>query len=160
MLTRNSSILTLFMSGVMKICSRYHFESSFHRSQVLNVFLSYFIRIKQTFWPCNARNKMPTLNFRMRCEKFYYLSRKRWRAIICKNDFGVRIPNIGPDLNQNRYNSRLSSLSSADSLVDCSIVHVAEHYTFAPQTFDEGNCDAYCMKTERELIVLSEDTFT
>ena len=50
-------------------------------------------------------------------------------ACICKNVFGVQIPNTGPYLNQNRYNSRLSSLSSADTLVGCSIVDVVEYYT-------------------------------
>ena len=42
--------------------------------------------VKQTFRPCNVRDKVRTLNSRRRCQKFYYISRKRWRAITCKNE--------------------------------------------------------------------------
>ena len=167
-LTKISSILTLFLSLVSSHKNLFAIptnplESSFHHSHFLTFTLKrILVRIKQTFRLFNVQDKVRTLHFRMRCQNFYYIVRKYWRAITCKNVFGVKILNIGPDLNLNGYHSHLSSLPSADRLVGCiwylTLINII--HKLSPHTFENGKRSRLLHKTEREGIVLSEDKAT
>ena len=62
------------LDGAQIIHFNYHFIA--HKSLKFSL-KRILLYIKQTFRHCNVLDKVRVLNFRMQCQKFYYISRKR-----------------------------------------------------------------------------------